>query len=267
MAFLRAFSTLGCVEAGLDEALALAQRHGLDGIELRGLGGQLDLPAHFAATAGSPAALAVRQASRPPAPRVLALDTSCRLADATAADRAALAAHAPWADALGAPWLRVFDGGAPGATADRARMLATLAWWRAERAARGWRADLMVETHDALLRATEIAALLAAAPGTAILWDAHHTWKKGGEDPLATWAAIRPHVVHVHVKDSVSRPGARHPFTYVLPGEGEFPAARLLPVLRREFTGAVCLEWERHWHPALPALALALTTARDRAWW
>lgn len=267
MTYQRAFSTLGCVEASLDEALALARRHGIDGVELRGLGGHLDLPAHLAATAGSPAALAARRTAAPPTERIVALDTFCRLADATAVDRTALSAHAPWADALGARWLRVFDGGAPGDAAAGERMLATLGWWRAERAAHGWRADLMVETHDALLSAAAILEFTTAAPGTKVLWDAHHTWRKGGEDPLATWAAIRPHVVHVHVKDSISRPGARHPFTYVLPGDGEFPAARLLPVLRQEFTGTVCLEWERHWHPTLPELEVALTAARARDWW
>ena len=75
-------------------------------------------------------------------------------------------------------------------------------------------------------------------------------------------------VVHVHVKDSVSRPSARHPYTYVLPGDGEFPAAPLFAELRAGgFDGPVSLEWERMWHPYLPPLDEALRVAGARGWW
>ena len=116
--------------------------------------------------------------------------------------------------------------------------------------------------------AAAIGRLLAVVPEAAILWDAHHTWKKGGEDPLVTWRAIRASVVHVHVKDSVSVPSARHPFTYVLPGAGEFPMAPLRAELRAAgFAGPVSLEWERLWHPYLPSLDAALTAATHNRWW
>jgi sugar phosphate isomerase/epimerase len=85
---------------------------------------------------------------------------------------------------------------------------------------------------------------------------------------VVTWRAIRGHVVHVHVKDSVSVPSARHPFSYVLPGEGEFPMTPLKAELRAaNFSGPVSLEWERMWHPYLPPLDEALTVAAARGWW
>ena len=75
-------------------------------------------------------------------------------------------------------------------------------------------------------------------------------------------------MVHVHVKDSVGIPSARHPFTYVLPGDGGFPIAPVLAALRADhFAGAVSLEWEKQWHPYLPSLDEALTTAAARGWW
>lgn len=263
MNYRRAFSTLGCPELSLDAALALAQRHEIDAVELRALGGTTDLPALFAREFGTPAALAAHLAPR--AARIVALDTSLKLADATAADWDGLLAFVPWAEALGVRWLRVFDGGQPGTSLEP--MLAALAHWRAHRARGGATVDVMIETHDSLFTAAAVRAFIARAPDAAILWDSHHTWKKGGEDPLVTWAAIRPHVVHVHVKDSISRPSARHPFTYVLPGEGEFPMAPLRHVLAREFAGVVSLEWEKQWHPYLPPLEEALRVARERGWW
>jgi sugar phosphate isomerase/epimerase len=118
------------------------------------------------------------------------------------------------------------------------------------------------------LCAAAITEFLAAVPGVGLLWDAHHTWRKGGEDPVATWRAVRAHVVHLHVKDSVAVPSARHPFTYVLPGDGGFPMAALMAAVRvAGFTGPVSLEWEKQWHPYLPPLETALRVAAARTWW
>lgn len=263
---LRCFSTLGCPDATLDEALALARGHGIAGVELRTLGGTVDLAGHFAEKFGTPARLADHMRGEPV--RIPALNASLKLIGGTEAERAQLMALAPWAGALGVRRLRVFDGGKDASEGEFTEAADTLAWWRALRAAHGWQADLMVETHDSLLGAAAIGRFRAACPGTAILWDAHHTWRKGGEDPVATWHAIRAGVVHVHVKDSVPVPSARHPFTYVLPGDGGFPMAPLRAALKAgAFAGPVSLEWEKQWHPYLPPLEDALDIAASRNWW
>lgn len=265
MPYTRAVSTLGCPDLPLGQVLALAHRHRLDRVELRALGGTVDLPGYFAQKFGSPERIKDQVPSVPV--KIVALDTSLKLTDSTPAAREALLQFVPWAEALGVRWLRVFDGGQTAGADELAEAAATLAWWRELRRQRGWKADLMVETHDSLIDSGAIGRFLALAPGTAILWDAHHTWKKGGEDPVATWRAIAPQVVHVHVKDSVSRASARHPFTYVLPGDGEFPMAPLCAVLQTEFSGCVSLEWEKLWHPYLPPLNDALVAAAKRSWW
>jgi sugar phosphate isomerase/epimerase len=100
-----------------------------------------------------------------------------------------------------------------------------------------------------------------------LLWDAHNTWRKTGDDPAALWPVIRRRVAHLHVKDSISRPSARHPFTFVLPGAGEFPMSRLRQALAGDYEGLVSLEWERQWHPYLPPLAEALAHAGRTGWW
>jgi len=261
----RCFSSLGCPDLSLDETLALAVKHGIGAVELRSLGGTVELPKYFAEKFGTPEKLAVRV--RASGVRLVGFGASLNLAGVTAAEREQLAAFAPWAEALGVPRLRVFDG-KNADTTGLAAALETLRWWRELRAARGWAVDVMIETHDSLFTAAAIGRFLAAAPGAAILWDAHHTWRKGGEDPVATWRAIRASVVHVHVKDSINVPSARHPFTYVLPGDGEFPIAPVLAALRTDkFSGPVSLEWEKLWHPYLPPLDEALRVAAARAWW
>jgi len=77
-----AFSTLGCAELELVEALELAANHGIDAIEIRALGSTIDLVAYFTDRFGSPASLAkVLEGS---AVGVCAFNTSLRLVGATA---------------------------------------------------------------------------------------------------------------------------------------------------------------------------------------
>ena len=265
---LRCVSSLGCPDFSLDATLALAAQHGIPAVELRALGGTIDLPAYLTAQFGSPAQLAAQLLAAPAPVRIAAFDTSLHLVGATPAEREQVIALAPWADALGVRRLRVFDGGKSADDAEMAEAVATLGWWQALRRERGWQVEVMVETHDSLFTAAAIGRLLAAAPATAILWDTHHTWRKGGEAPIVTWPAIRHGVVHLHVKDSIGVPSAKHPFTYVLPGDGEFPMAPLLAALRTDhYAGPVSLEWEKLWHPYLAPLDDALRAAAARAWW
>lgn len=262
----RGLSTLGCPDLSLEAALAIARRHRIGAIELRTLGGERDLVAWLEARYRRPDMLAESLMAEPV--RVLALDTSFKLGDSTAEDRRGLLEFVPWAEAVGARWLRVFDGCPTAAADDIGRAAATWHWWRESRARHGWRVDLMVETHDALVTSDALLAFREQAAEAAILWDSHHTWKKGGEDPVRTWRAIRDAVVHVHVKDSVSRPSARHPFTYVLPGDGEFRPGPMLRAMEEDgFAGVISLEWERQWHPYLPPLETALAVADERGWW
>lgn len=259
------FSTLGCPDLTLEQAQALAAQHRFNVIEVRALAGTVDLPDYLARTYGAPEQLARRISGA--SVGIVAFDTSFKLIGGTAADREALRRFVPWAEAAGAKWLRVFDGGQSADATELAEAAATMKWWRELRAQHGWRTDLMVETHDSFFTATAVRRFLVVAPGTGILWDTHHTWKRGGEDPVVTWHGIKAHVVHVHVKDSVSRPSAKHLHTYVLPGTGEFPMKPLITVLRAEYAGAVSLEWEKAWHPYLPPLEEALAAAEKNHWW
>jgi sugar phosphate isomerase/epimerase len=265
---LHTFSTLGCPELDLDGAIALAGRHGLHALELRVLGGTTDLPAWLAQRYGEPGKFAAHLKQK--RAKVCALNTSFKLIGSNDVDRADLVRFIDWADAAEVPWLRVFDGGRAGDPADVAEAAETYKWLRAERRKRYWAVDFLVETHDAFVRAAALRDLIARAPDIALLWDAHHTWRLGNEAPGTTWAVIGKHTRHVHVKDSVSRPSptGSHPFTYVLPGEGEFPMGAVRDALvQTKFGGVLSLEWDRQWHPYLPELDKALYAASRAGWW
>jgi sugar phosphate isomerase/epimerase len=265
--FTRAFSTLGCAELRLEDTLALAARHRVSSVELRAMDGTIDLTERLESRFARHQDFADLVKSG--TVRICSLDTSLRLSENTGADRDALLRFVPWAEAAGIRRLRVFDG--PGADQEPGfgRALDTLAWWRDLRAAEGWQVDLMVETHSSLIRTPLILRFLQSAPqGTAILWDSHHTWRIGGEAPVDTWRAIGKHVVHIHVKDSVSKPDGHNAYTYVPCGQGEFPMTRLLDALSRDgYAGVVSLEWERLWHPGIPTLEESLSSATVSNWW
>lgn len=189
MGYRRAFSTLGCPELSLDEAIALAERYQIDAIELRALGGQLDLPRYLSGKFQNPAILADRMRNSPV--KIATLDTSFKLIGHEPADRSALLEFVPWAEALEVKYLRIFDGGHDAGDGDIHQATETIEWWREVRKTQGWKTDLMIETHDAFVTTQAIQRLLRSLPDLNILWDAHHTWRKGGEDPLATWAALK----------------------------------------------------------------------------
>lgn len=249
---------MGCQELSLSEIAQLAVKHSVKQVELRAVSNQIDLPA----------VASEMQWLQQPAEQLLGtadvsivgLNCSAKLSQPFEDARLEIEAFAPLMNHFSAASLRVFDGA----------MEVNLSWdhiwrwldrWEKLRSERNWRFRLAIETHDSLLASDQIAKLFAQGhQHIGLLWDSHHTWKKNGADPLITWSEVSPWTTHIHVKDSISKPSARHPFTYVLPGEGEFPLKALLQRLGEDrFTGPVSLEWEKLWHPYMPSLDEALS--------
>jgi sugar phosphate isomerase/epimerase len=241
------FSTLGCGELELDEVLALAVRRKMPAVELRTIAGRNELPDYLETRFGTPERLADLVRSYPV--QIVSFDSSCDAIGATVEGRAELRALAPWAMAVGARAIRVFDGGERGDERELASVQPLFDWWRSLEVA----PELIVETHDALADPGALQRFVERYPDVGILWDTHHTWKEGGERPAVTWARLRGRSRHLHIKDSNAEG------TYVAPGTGTFPFRELLDALRADgFDGILSLEWERHWYPDLPPLETAL---------
>ncbi len=239
-------TTLGCPEWTLEEILTRCASYGYDGIELRGLGPDLDLARspHFATPTATQES---RRAFADAGLEVCGIDSSARMADAEEGAWPESREHArrmiALADALGAPFVRVFGGDGPAPVALVAERLRGLG----EEAAQTGSVTLVLETHDAFSTGVRVAEAvrLAAHPSVGALWDLHHPFRQG-ETPEQTWDALRPWVRQTHVKDSV--PGG----TYCLLGAGDVPIPEMLGLLvRGGYDGWVNLEWEKRWIPAL----------------
>ena len=266
--FLTCFSTMGCTELTLPQVLVLADQFSIDCLELRSLENRIDLPAYLAEQPGGLPAVRPSLAHHP----ARVLGTSFKLVGDNEAGRAALLSFAQLAEEIGTPYLRIFGGGTWGTalTDENYRQaVEVLNWWQIETKKNRWKTEILIETHDAFSATPPFLRLfeLLGRPHP-IIWDSHHTWRLAGETPADTWKQLKPHTRHVHIKDSVLKPSARHPYTYVLPGTGEMPARQVLDLLRQDnFSGAVSLEWEKMWHPYLPPIQDALTACQKEGWW
>ncbi len=267
--FQWSFSTLGCPLLSLKETCQLASEFGIQHIEARIFEDQINLPKYFSEKYGS--AENVNQELEQYDVGISFLDTSLKLIGNDEKSRDEFLQFLPWAEALGVRWLRVFDGGEVKHELDDESLtsaLETLEWWRDIRTKNNWKANIAIETHDALSSLISCQTLFDnASDEIDLIWDTHHTWKKAGEPLQPTWQTLRPNTRNVHIKDSISKPSPNHPYTYSMLGDGEFPLEETLEMLEGDnYTGYVTIEWERKWHPYLEDLWTALQTARNRQW-
>lgn len=248
------FSTLGAPQYSLAQCNDLAVTCGLDFLEVRSLGGSLDMPAYFAENPVPAGSLPIH-----------VLGSSLFLTTAGDADVEAFFGFMKLADQLGTPYVRVFGGGDFSEDLDPDKLQHAAAVVRRIRekvATEGWRAEPILEMHDAFSNSERCQRLnsLLDAP-LSLLWDSHHTWRIGGESLSETWQAVSPLIRHIHYKDSRA---TEEGFDYVPPGEGQFPSQDLFSLLKSQgYAGGVSLEWERKWHPELAPLEAVMPNFAD----
>lgn len=258
-----AFSTLGCPAWSWREVLDFAAAHQYAAVELRGLAGEMDLtrrpefaPGRIADTRRDLAGHALRVACVGSSATMHLAEGPAREAQLDEGRRYIDLAHA-----LGAPNVRVFGNNwVPGEPreATLARVAAGLRALGAH--ARDSGVTVLLESHGDF---TDSATLLEVmrrtdAPGVAILWDAHHTFVSGHEDPADTARQIMPYVRHVHLKDSVPVAGSATDRHYVLTGTGTVPVRQQFAALAaHRYRGVYGFEWEKRWHPEIEAPEVA----------
>ena len=248
-----AFSTLGCPNWELEEVARAAREYGYAGVELRALGGGLDLLARPELQSGEVTRTRDWLAGR--GIEVCCVDTSCTFDSADDAQRRGqiglAARYSELASALGAPLIRVFPDKVPeGATfeetrdriSDSLRVVARLA-------PPGVRIGL--ETHGDFAGGRVTADIIRRAdhPNLCIIWDAANTFA-AGEEVEESARAVAPFLAHVHLRDA--RPMGKEHWTPVLAGRGLVPFGRVVAALGKlDYRGYVSFEFEKYWHPEI----------------
>ena len=255
-----AFSTLGCPQWTLPEVAHAASAYGYEAIEIRALGGSLDLLKRPEFQAGQ-VKITRRWLSERRVP-VCCVDTSCSFDAIDEGERHTqieiALRYCQLAAALGAPLIRVFPDKIPaGATREetRERIAASLREI-AEHTPDGVRVGL--ETHGDFASGPETAGIakLAGNPNVAIIWDAANTFASG-EAVETTALAVAPYLAHVHLRDA--RPEGKEHWTPVLAGRGRVPFHGVVDSLRSlNYQGYVSFEWEKYWHPEIEGPEVAI---------
>ena len=77
------------------------------------------------------------------------------------------------------------------------------------------------------------------------LWDIHHTYRFGNENPETSITNLGKHIKHLHIKDSICEQGV---VLYKLLGEGDLPFKKIFDSLRSiNYEGYISLELNPEW--------------------
>jgi len=260
-----AFSTLGCPKWDLPQILSFARSHGFAAVELRGLLGNMDLPSQ-PAFSDAQIAETKRQFAESHV-KIACVSSSARMGEGDPVKQSKEIADArkfiDLATALGAPYVRVFGDGAtlPKGIAPDAELKARVAdgLQQLGEYAGPKSVTVILESHDNFTSSATLKEVFERVNSqhVALLWDAHHTYATGGEDPEFTVKQLGKWIRHTHLKDSVASADGRK---YVLTGRGTVPVKKQIEALQAiGYTGYLCFEWEKVWHPDLeePEIAIA----------
>ena len=253
------FSTLGCPGWDWSKILTFAQTYDFSAIELRGLQGNMDLPSR---PEFQPDRLG--QSKRDVAAhnlKIACVSSSAQLHDADPEKHKQQIADAKrfidLAALLGSPNVRVFGNKIEG---PRDQVIARVAGGLRELGEYSGNRGVIViiESHGDFTDSPTLKEILARAdsPHVGLLWDAHHTFVEGKEDPAFTVRNLGKYIRHTHLKDSVPAANGRH---YVLTGHGDVPVRKQVEVLEAiGYSGCYTFEWEKVWHPDLEEPEIAI---------
>ena len=249
-----AFSTLGCPAWSWKSILENAARYGYVALELRGIAGEMDLPKvpEFAGTRLAEAkrdlaalgltvsdlGASARMHEKDPVVRAAQFDEGRRFIDL--------------AQAMGVKYVRMFGDKFPEGEPRADVMKRVIDGFREMAAyAKPAGVTVLIESHGDFTRSADLENILTsvASPQFALLWDAHHTFAAGKEQPAETYAKLGRWIRHTHLKDSRPEGADRR---YVLLGTGDVPVTEQVKVLvKAGYKGYYCLEWEKKWHPEI----------------
>jgi sugar phosphate isomerase/epimerase len=248
------FSTLGCPAWSWKTILEHANTHGFAAIEIRGVAGEMDLPkvgefigTRLAETKKDLEALdlvvsdlgsSATMHEKDPVARAKQFDEGRRFIDLAAA--------------MGVKYVRMFGDRIPeGEPRDQVIARVTEGFRQMADHAKGAGVIVLIESHGDFTRSADLQRILSdvGTPQFALLWDAHHSFVAGQEQPADTFAKLGRWIRHTHLKDSKPNGADRR---YVLVGTGEVPVAQQVRVLAGAgYKGFYSLEWEKKWQPEI----------------
>ncbi len=257
------FSTLGCPDWPWNTIVDEAARLGYDGLEIRGVEGEMYLPRipQFAPDQ-------LEQTQRQLADKnleIMCLDTSVKF-------------HLPdrWdeflregletidlAHRMGVPFMRIQGDAFPDPeTRDQTLASIVKGFRRLCDHAEKMGVTNLIEVHGDFNRVEPLVEALEKTDSAslAIMWDIEHTHKVYGDNWREFYTPLKEYVKHVHIKDirmNDLAPNGKP--RHCLMGEGDAPIADIVTALSRDgYRGYLSLEWEKKWNPWIEDPAVAI---------
>ena len=247
----RAFSTLACLNATVDEVIGYAVRNHIEGVELR-----LDATQKICGEDPSRAE-EIRKEFEAAGVRIVDLASGVTAASYDEKQLALGYSVAALAEAVGARAVRVFLGTnvsnfsmqPPHDFDGIVRFLRALC-----REAAKHNIEIWAETHSEFSTAQSVRDVIDAVGEDNLyaIWDVIHTmeYREGLADSVRV---LGDRLAHVHFKDGrFSGDYDRTAYIHTRLGEGEMPFGSVLALLKESgFDGYLSLEWEQPWRPEI----------------
>lgn len=251
------FSTLGCPAWSLATILKTAVSNGYQGVEFRGLMGELDLPKcpEFSTPARI---IETHRQFADQGVRIINVGSSAQLHHANPAKRSQHLADArrfiDLAQQLDCPFVRVFpDQLPPGQPRDLTLRLIGEGLLELGDYAKPRSVTVLLESHGELTRSDLLLPIMTAAehPHVGLSWDVFNMWADSHESPVDVYQKLKKYIRHTHIKDARLE-GGKH--RYVAVGQGEAPLREAIGALvAGGYEGYYSFEWEKLWHPEIDA--------------
>ena len=256
-----AATTLGCPDWSFEKILEEFEKLGLEGIEIRGLEGEMNaekikyfLPEYAEDTLNRVAAHHLK---------LIGFGTSCNFHDLAQYDANIRQGKESIdvCERMRIPSIRVFGDKFP-EEYTREEVIANVIRGLQELCTYGQPkgVDVYLEIHGQFNTTEALEPVLEAmkdTPNFGILWDIEHSDRAYGDAVELFYQLIQPFIRHIHVKDYL-RATETSPFRLCPVGEGEIPIPTLVSWLKRDgYQGYLSLEWEKKWVPELPEAEVA----------
>jgi sugar phosphate isomerase/epimerase len=249
-----AFSTLGCPNWTIEEAVEAAERYGFQGIELRGIDGTLDIR-KLSDFSGERIGI-TRSLLENTGIDVVSVDSSASFswceAEKILSNLEEAKDYILLASKLHAPLVRVFGGFIPeGKIHTDAVCQLSNNLFQLGNFAMKMGITVALETHDSFLTGKAVSEVMKITEHEAVgvVWDVSNCFW-AGEPIEETARLLAPYLKLVHIKDSVWD-GKEAKLTFI--GKGDVPVYNALKVLKDiGYDGYLSYEWEKVWQPDLP---------------
>ncbi|MEI6088604.1 MAG: sugar phosphate isomerase/epimerase family protein [Bacteroidota bacterium] len=260
---LLSFSTLGCPSWTFTQIVDFAAANQYDGIEMRGILKQLDLPkcVEFSNVVN------IKNTKQQMADKKLQfvdLGSSCTLHFADKTERQKNLDDGKrfidLAAAIDCPNVRVYPNNfIKGQEKKQTMDLIVAGLLELGDYAKSTGVRVLMETHGDLVYIADLKTIMEAAvhPQVGLVWDAANMYLETKESPVLAYQELHPYIHHAHIKDAKKEDGK---IGFYFLGEGNLPIFTAIDALYKGgYKGYYSFEWEKLWHPEIaePEFALA----------